>query len=162
MDQTKKRTDSSDNKQQLLLLCRFLGVRISCLIMAFLLSGTGIILTLFGKTQFAPYGLALICLLLPVFISGSSQDAKKENRDRPLSLLFRRYHYSLSSFTAYRITLWVCMLLLLIWHIIQAMPLTLFGFSVPLLFLALCLALTTISGRVLFFFFHHRLMNGTL
>jgi len=163
MEQTNTKTQLRENKQQLLLLCRFLAVSACCRIMLVLLACTGFLLTLLHKTQFAPYGIALICLLLPSFLNNSaSPKTKKENSDRPLSVLFRRYHYSLSAFTGYRITLLVCMLLLLIWHKIQTPPLTLLGASLPLLYLALCLALSTILGRILFFLFHHRLMNGTL
>lgn len=159
----KTQTDHKDNKRQLLLLCRFLGVTATCRLMLFLLSGTGILLVLLNKTQFAPFGIAVFCLVLPSFLNGSSaSETKKENSDRPLSFLFRQYHYSLSNYTAYRITLFICMLLLLIWHKTLTTPILFFGVSLPLLFLALCLALSTILSRILFFCFHHRLMNGTL
>lgn len=163
MSTDKKTTASTTEKQQLLLLCRFLALRLSYRFMLLLLSVTGVVLTLLRQTQFAPYGIALICLLLPSFLSDPIQSrTKKENSDLPLSVLFRRYHYSPSTFTGYRITLSLCMLLLLVWHKVRTTPLILFGASLPLLYLALCLALSTLLSRVLFFFFHHRLMNGTL
>ncbi len=163
MQRNTQKTQPQENRQQLLLLCRFLAASISCRIMLILLTGTGILFTLLHKTQFSPYGIALICLLLPSFLNGSAPSGtEKENSDRPLSVLFCRYHYSLSAFRGYRITLFVCMLLLAVWHKIQTPPLTLLGASLPLLYLALCLALSTILGRILFFLFHRRLMNGTL
>lgn len=163
MDKRKNKTESAENKQQLLLLCRFLAVSVCYRIMLLLLTATGILFTALHKTQFSPYGIALICLILPSFLGGSAaSETQKENSDAPLSILFRRYHYSLSAHTGYRITLFICMLLLLIWHKIQTPALIVFGTSLPLLYLALCLALSTILSRILFFVFHHRLMNGTL
>ena len=154
---------ASAQRDRLFTLCRFLGIRLSYRIMLLLLSGTGLLLTVLGKSQFAPYGIALICLLLPVFLSGAEKEPKeKENSDLALSALFKRYHYSPVMYVSYRITYILCMLLVLIWHLTQATPLTLFGVSVPLLYLALGLALSVVLGRVLFFLFHRRLMNGIL
>lgn len=150
-------------RDRLLTLCRFLGIRLSHRIMLLLLTGTGLLLTILGKTQFAPYGIALICLLLPVFLSGAVKEPKeKENSDLALSALYKRYHYSPVMHSSYRITYVLCMLLMLVWHLTQATPLTLLGISVPLLYLALFPALSVILGRVLFFLFHRRLMSGIL
>lgn len=163
MTHSEQNDTASAQRDRLFTLCRFLGIRLSYRIMLLLLSGTGLLLTVLGKSQFAPYGIALICLLLPVFLSGAEKEPKeKENSDLALSALFKRYHYSPVMYVSYRITYILCMLLLLIWHLTQATPLTLFGVSVPLLYLALGLALSVVLGRVLFFLFHRRLMNGIL
>ena len=163
MTHSEQNDTASAQRDRLFTLCRFLGIRLSYRIMLLLLSGTGLLLTVLGKSQFAPYGIALICLLLPIFLSGAEKEPKeKENSDLALSALFKRYHYSPVMYVSYRITYILCMLLLLIWHLTQATPLTLFGVSVPLLYLALGLALSVVLGRVLFFLFHRRLMNGIL
>lgn len=163
MTHSEQNDTASAQRDRLFTLCRFLGIRLSYRIMLLLLSGTGLLLTVLGKSQFAPYGIALICLLLPVFLSGAEKESKeKENSDLALSALFKRYHYSPVMYVSYRITYILCMLLVLIWHLTQATPLTLFGVSVPLLYLALGLALSVVLGRVLFFLFHRRLMNGIL
>ncbi|MBR6537212.1 MAG: hypothetical protein IKT67_08425 [Lachnospiraceae bacterium] len=163
MTHSEQNDTASAQRDRLFTLCRFLGIRLSYRIMLLLLSGTGLLLTVLEKSQFAPYGIALICLLLPVFLSGAEKEPKeKENSDLALSALFKRYHYSPVMYVSYRITYILCMLLLLIWHLTQATPLTLFGVSVPLLYLALGLALSVVLGRVLFFLFHRRLMNGIL
>ena len=163
MTHSEQNDTASAQRDRLFTLCRFLGIRLSYRIMLLLLSGTGLLLTVLGKSQFAPYGIALICLLLPVFLSGAEKEPKeKENSDLALSALFKRYHYSPVMYVSYRITYILCMLLVLIWHLTQATPLTLFGVSVPLLYLALGLALSVVLGRILFFLFHRRLMNGIL
>lgn len=163
MTHSEQNDTASAQRDRLFTLCRFLGIRLSYRIMLLLLSGTGLLLTVLGKSQFAPYGIALICLLLPVFLSGAEKEPKeKENSDLALSALYMRYHYSPVMYVSYRITYILCMLLVLIWHLTQATPLTLFGVSVPLLYLALGLALSVVLGRILFFLFHRRLMNGIL
>ncbi len=163
MTHSEQNDTASTQRDRLFTLCRFLGVRLSYRIMLLLLTGTGLLLTVLGKSQFAPYGIALICLLLPFFLSGAEKEPKeKENSDLALSALYKRYHYSPVMYVSYRITYILCMLLVLIWHLTQATPLTLFGVSVPLLYLALGLALSVVLGRVLFFLFHRRLMNGIL
>lgn len=150
-------------RDRLFTLCRFLGIRLSYRIMLLLLAGTGLLLTVLGRSHFAPYGIALICLLLPIFISDTEKGPKeKENSDLALSALYKRYHYSPVMYASYRITYLLCMLLVFIWHLTQAAPLTLFGVSVPLLYLAFGLALSAVLGRILFFLFHRRLMNGIL
>lgn len=155
--------DILSQKQALRILCRFLSLRYSYYTLLILLSGTGVILTLTGHTFFAPYGIALLCLLLPSFLNGSvKEQTKKENRDLPLSSLFRRYHYSPVSFSTYRITLLLGMLLLFVWHVIQTPVLTLCGISLPLLYLAFFLALYPVLSYICFFVFHRRLMSGTL
>lgn len=161
MNDIKNTTSASEQQQRLLVLCRFLSARLCYRFMLLLLSVTGLFFTLSGRSQFAPYGIALVCLILPAFLTASShEDTKKENSDAPLSALYRRYHYSPSYFTAYRITLMLCMLLLFIWHKIQLLPITLYGMSVALLYLAINLALYPILSRILYFIFHHRLMSG--
>lgn len=163
MNRSEKNASASAHRQQLFTLCRFLAVRISYRFLLLLLSSTGLFLTVLGRTQFAPYGIALLCLLLPSFLNDAvKQDTEKENSDVSLSDLYKRHHYSPVMFTSYRITVTLCMLLLLAWHKLQATPLTLFGISVPLLYLVLSLALSPILSRVLFFRFHRRLMNGTM
>lgn len=163
MNDSEKNNFASAQRQQLFTLCRFLSVRISYRFMLLLLSSTGIFLTALRRTQFAPYGIALVCLLLPSFLSDSIKAKKeKENSDIPLSALYKRYHYSPVMFTSYRITGTLCMLLLFVWHTLQTPPLTLFGISVPLLYLVLSLALSPILSRVLFFVLHRRLMSGTM
>jgi len=156
--------DSSAKKRQSLqTLCRFLALRITYYTVLILLTGTGVILTARKLSQFAPYGIAFLCLLLPPFLNDSlEKKAKKENSDFPLSFLYKRYHYSPVSFLAYRICLTAGMLLLFAWHPIQTIPVTLFGISVALLYLCLCLLLPLVLSRILFLLFHHRLMNGTL
>ncbi len=151
------------NRRLLFTLCRFIALRLSHRFMIALSSFTGLFLTVFGRTQFAPYGIALICLILPIFLSDSVKAQKEtENNDTALSVLYKRYHYSPVMVTAYRITLLLCMLLLFVWHKVQTPALTLLGISLPLLYLALALALAPILSRLLFFFFHRRLMSGRL
>lgn len=163
MNDIKNTTSASEQRQHLLVLCRFLSARICYRFMLLLLSVTGLFFTLSGRSQFAPYGIALVCLILPAFLTGSSsENTKKENSDSTLSVLYKRYHYSPSYFTAYRITLILCMLLLFVWHKIQLLPITLCGISVALLYLALSLALYPILSRILYLIFHRRLMNGIL
>lgn len=154
---------ASTQRRQLLSLCRFLAMRITYRLMLLLLSATGLLLTIFGRTQFAPYGIALVCLLLPSFLSDpEKQQKEKENDDILLPALYKRYLYSPVMYTSYRITVTLCMLLLFVWHAVQVTPFTLFGISVPLLYVALCLALSVLLGRILYLFFHRRLMSGTL
>lgn len=154
---------ASAQRRQLLTLCRFLGMRITYRLMLLLLSCTGVLLTLLGRTQFAPYGIALVCLLLPSFLSDAGKDQKeKENNDILLSALYKRYRYSPVMYTSYRITVTLCMLLLFVWHRVQVTPVKLFGISVPLLFVALCLGLSALLGRILYLIFHRRLMSGAL
>lgn len=163
MNTLKNDVSVSDERQSLHILCRFLALRTACRFFPVLLSVTGLLLTVFGNSQFAPYGIALIYLILPTFLSGSvKQPKQKENRDIPLSALYKRYHYSPVLTTSYHITLTLCMLLLLVWHKVQHTPLTLLGISVPLIYLALCLAFVPVLSRILFFRFHRRLMNGIL
>lgn len=150
-------------KQALRIFCRFLSLRYSYYTLLILMSGTGIVLSLTGRTFFAPYGIALVCLLLPSFLNGSANEhTKKENRDLPFSSLFRRYHYSPVLFSSYRISLLLGMFLLFVWHIIQAPALTLCGISLPLLYLAFFLALSPVLAYIIFLVFHQRLMDGTL
>ena len=154
---------ASAQRDRLFTLCRFLGVRLSYRIMLLLLAGAGLLLTVLGRSQFAPYGISLIGLILPAFLSNAVKEPKeKENSDRSLSALYKRYHYSPAMYDSYRITYILCMLLILMWHLTQNTPLTLFGVSVPLLYLAVGLALSAVLGRILFFIFHRRLMNGIL
>lgn len=154
---------SVQKRQSLLTLCRFLAVRFVYRTMLILPAVSGIFLAFTGRTQFAPFGIAFFCLLLPLFLNDTvANSAKKENNESPLPSLYKRYRYSSVLFLSYRITLTLEMLLLLIWHKVQAEPVLLFGYSLPLLFIALCLALCPILGRVLFFRFHRRLMNGSL
>ena len=163
MNESRKNDASATQRRQLFALCRFLSARSSYRFLLVLMTATGILLTAFQRTQFAPYGIALLCLILPSFLQGSVKDStQKENSDTHMTELYKRYHYSPVLFTSYRITLLLCLLLLLVWHRVQQTPLTLFGISVPLLYLALFLALYPILSRVLFFLFHHRLMNGTM
>lgn len=154
---------SSVQRRQLFTLCRFLSLRLSYRFMLLLLSATGILLTVLGHSQFAPYGIALICLLLPSFLNNTEKKQKeKENSDLPLSALCKRYHYSPVMHSSYRITLTLCAFLLLVWHTIQNTPFKLFGISAPLLYLALGLILPVFLARILFVVFHRRLMNGSM
>ena len=163
MNESRKNDASVTQRRQLFALCRFLSARLSYRFMLVLMTATGVLLTLLGRTQFAPYGIALLCLILPSFLQGSVKvSTQKENSDTLMTVLYKRYHYSPVLFTTYRITLLLCMLLLFVWYRVQQTPLTLFGISVPLLFLALCLALYPILSRLLFLLFHRRLMNGTV
>ncbi len=161
MNDTVNTPSASEQRQRLHALCRFLSARICYRLMLILLSATGLILTVLGQSQFAPYVIALVCLILPSFLTGPSREnTKKENSEFPLSGLYRRYHYSPSAFTAYRISMLFCMLLLFVWHKVQATPITVCAISVPLLFLAINLFLYPILSRILYFIFHRRLMNG--
>ena len=161
--QTFDTTDfSAQKRRSLLTLCRFLALRTTYYTLLIMLTATGILLTALSLSQFAPYGIALLCLLLPSFLHDSLEKrAKKENSDSPLSFLYKRYHYSPVSYASYRISVTVGMLLLLPWHRLQNVPFTVFGISIPLLYLFLCLTLPLILSRILFLRFHHRLMNGT-
>ncbi len=161
MNDTENTPSATEQRQRLHTLCRFLSARLCYRFMLILLSVTGLFFTLLGRSQFAPYGIALVCLILPAFLTGSSpENTKKENSEYPLSGLYRRYHYSPSVFTAYRISLLLGMLLLFAWHKVQSVPVTLCGISVALLYLALSLALYPILSRILYFIFHRRLMSG--
>ncbi len=163
MNNSEYTTSAIGQRQRLLVLCRFLSARICYRFMPVLLAGTGLVLSLLGQSQFAPYGIALVCLILPSFLTGSSSETtKKENSDIPLSGLYRRYHFSPSVFTAYRISLLLCILLLLAWHMIQSVPVTVFGISIALLYLATTFALYPLLSHILFAVFHHRLMHGRL
>lgn len=163
MNDLKNISSATEQRQRLHTLCRFLSARICYRFMLILLSVTGLFFTLSGRSQFAPYGIALMCLILPAFLTGSSpKNEKKENSEFPLSGLYRRYHYSPSSFNTYRISLLLGMLLLFVWHLVQPAPITVFGVSVALLYLALNLALYPALSRILFLIFHRRLMNGLI
>ncbi|MBQ8548369.1 MAG: hypothetical protein IJ427_07690 [Lachnospiraceae bacterium] len=161
MNDTENLPTAAEQRQHLLVLCRFLSAHICHRFMFILLSVTGLFFTLSGHSQFAPYGIALVCLILPTFLTGSSHKTQeKENGDSPLSVLYRRYHYSPSDFHAYRISLLLGMLLLFAWHQIQTAPVAICGISVALLYLAVNLALYPILSRILYIIFHHRLMSG--
>ena len=152
---------ATEQRRRLFLLCRFLSARICYRFILTLLFVTGLFFTLCGQTQFAPYGISLVCLILPAFLTGASPETHtKENGDFPLSGLYRRYHYSPSVFTAYRISLLLGMFLLLVWHKVQSAPVTFFGLSIALLYLILNLALYPILSRILYIILHLRLMNG--
>lgn len=154
---------SSTERQLLFTLCRFLAARFLYRFMLLLLSGIGILLSVLGRTQFAPYGICVVCLLLPSFLQDSlEKNKKKENSDSPLFHLYKRYRYSPVSFSGYRISLTICAVMSLIWYKLQPSALLLFGLSVPLLCTLLCLALYPLISRILFLWFHHRMMNGIL
>lgn len=161
MNDTANNSSPAEQRQRLSALCRFLSARFCYRFMLLLLSFTGLCMSLNNQPQFAPYGIALVCLLLPAFLTGSApENKKKENNELPLSVLYRRYHYSPSLFQTYRITALLCMFLLLVWHKVQSVPVTLYGLSVALLYLALYLALYPVLGRILYLVFHRRLMRG--
>ncbi len=143
-------------------LCRFLAARLCYRFALLLLFGTGIVLSLCQKSQFAPYGIALLCLLLPLYINSSSEQTKKENSDSALSVMYKRYHYSPVAFLSYRRMQSLCVLLLIVWHSLQTPEVTVFRISLPLLYAAILLAGYPILSRVLTFIFHRRLMNGTM
>lgn len=156
---------SPDNKKQrqaLLFLCRFLTLRLLHKIMLVLLSVTGLVLSLLDRTQFAPYGIAVLCLLLPSFICGASSDTGNRDSDAPLSGLYDRYHCSPSAFFSYHITFLLCSLLLLFWHFLQHTPLLVLGASLPLIYLAINLGLYPVMSLFLFWYCHRRLMDGGL
>lgn len=164
---TKKRTAvchfAKAERRALLTLCRFLASRLSYRFTLLLLTACGIFLTLMGKTYFAPYGIALIGLLLPSFLGGASTDStKKENTDAPLSFLYQRHHYSPSMHFCYRCSFLLCALLLLFWHLLQHPTLSFCGLSLPLLCLVLSLAAPVLLNHLLFLYFHRRLMDGAL
>lgn len=148
--------------RSLSILCRFLAARFFYRFLLLLLFGTGIVLSLCQKSQFAPYGIALVCLLLPLYMNSASEQAKKENSDSALSVLYKRYHYSPASFLSYRRMQSLCILLLFVWHGIQSPALTLFRIPLPLLYAVILLAGYPLLSRVLTFMFHRRLMNGTM
>ncbi|MBQ9768549.1 MAG: hypothetical protein IJW37_10645 [Lachnospiraceae bacterium] len=158
------RTRNSNNQRQILLsLCRLIALRQLHKGTVLLLFATGLLLSFLGHSQFAPYGIALIYLLLPTFIQNSAQEnTKKENSDSPLALLCGKYHYSLSAFFSYRISFLACSILLFCWHMVLKTPLTLGNISLPLLYLAFHLALYPILARIRFLQFHRRLMDGDL
>lgn len=157
-----KTHESVSDRQSLLLLCRFLTARFSYRLFILLHTVTGLLFSVTGQSRFAPYGIALVCLLLPSFLNLSDTTSKKENNATALSILYQRYHYSPVAFSGYRISLLSGMFLLLAWHMLQKTVLSLFGVSLPLLYLVLFLALYPLLSRVLFFFFHRRLMNGIM
>ena len=159
-----KLTQISNNPRQVLLsLCRLIALRMLHKAAVLLLFGTGIFLSLTDHAQFAPYGIALIHLLLPTFIDNATpKNAKKENSASPLALLCGKYHYSLSAFFSYRISFLVCSLLLFCWHFLSNTSLMAGRLSVPLLYLALHLALYPILSRIRFLRLHRKLMDGEL
>ena len=161
MNDAENSSTAIEQRRRLLSLCRFLSVRFCYRFMLILLSATGLCLTLCGQSQFAPYGIALVCLILPVFLAGTnSETTKKENCDFPLSVLYKRYHYSPSFYHSYRISLFLGMLLLFIWHQVQSVPVTLCGISTALLYLTVTLGLYPVLSRILYVIFHRRLMSG--
>ncbi|MGN1084405.1 MAG: hypothetical protein ACI4QX_05345 [Lachnospiraceae bacterium] len=163
MEPTESAHNSKKQQQVLLALCRFLSLRLLHGFMLILLFATGCTLSLLNRSQFAPYGIAVVCLILPSFISGSSGNpSKKENSDMPLATLCNRYHYSPVFVFSYRVSFLLCSLLLFFWHLIQNPVLSLWGISLPLLYLAVNLALYPILSRCLFWHFHRRLMSGRL
>lgn len=163
MEPEESTQNTKEQRQVLLILCRYLSLRLLHRFMLILLSVTGILLSLINRPLFAPYGIAVLCLILPPFISGSyTSDSKKENGDTPLSVLYDRYHYSPIALLSYRVSFLLCSLLLFFWHFLQNPELLLFGISLPLLYLAVNLASYPIASRLLFRYFHHRLMSGSL
>lgn len=163
MEPEESTQNTKEQRQALLLLCRFLSLRLLHRIMLILLSATGILLSLIARPQFAPYGIAVICLILPPFISGSYTDSsKKESGNTPLSVLYDRYRYSPIALLSYRVSFLLCSLLLFLWYFLQNSGLLLCGIPLPLLYFAFNLAFYPIASRLLFRYFHHRLMNGSL
>ncbi len=153
--------DSKKQRQALLFLCRFLALRLLHKVMLVLLSVTGLILSLLDRTQFAPYGIAILCLLLPSFICGSSSGTEKKGGDAPLSDLYDQYHCSPVAFFSYRITFLLCSFLLLFWHFLPNTPLLLRA-SLPLIYLAINLGFYPVTSLFLFWYCHRRLMDGGL
>ena len=97
---------SAQKRQDLLTLCRFLAVRFVYRTMLVLPVVSGIFLAFAGRTQFAPFGIALVCLILPLFLNDAvTNSVKKENNESSLSSLYQRYRYSSVLFLSYRITL---------------------------------------------------------
>lgn len=163
MEPEESTQNTKEQRQALLILCRFLSLRLLHRFMLILLSATGILLSLMNRPQFAPYGIAVLCLVLPPFINGSyANGPEKENSAAPLSVLYGRYRYSPAAFLSYRISFLLCSLLLFFWHFLQKPEFLLSGISLPLLYLAVVLAFYPVAGRLLFLYFHHRLMNGSL
>ena len=162
MTEQEKTLSGHDAGQSLSTLCRFLAARLCYRFSLLLLFGTGILLSLCHRSQFAPYGIALLCLLLPLYINSAAEQTKKENSDSALSVLYKRYHYSPVSFSNYRHMQSLCILLLIVWHGLQSPAVTLGRISLPLLYAAILLAGYPLLSRVLTFIFHRRLMNGTM
>ena len=158
-----KNTETRQQKQLLFSLCRFLTLRAIRRISVGVLFGIGILLSFLGERRFAPYGTAMLCLLLPVFLEGNASAQKKENKDTVLSSLCTRYHSSLFSMFCYRISYLLCSFLLLFWHILTPTLLPFAGgLSLPLLLLVINLAAYPIASRILFCYFHNKLMAGEL
>lgn len=162
MEEQKTANTNTSSGLTLSVLCRFLAARMLYRFMLLLLSGTGIVLSLLKRSQFAPYGIALICLLLPIYLNSASEQTKKENSDTALPILYKRYHYSPVSFASYRRMLSLGILMLFLWYGLLRPSITLFGISLPLFYAALLLAGYPILSRILIFLFHRRLMNGTM
>ena len=162
MTEQKQNLSGHDTDLSLSTLCRFLAARLCYRFSLLLLFGTGIVLSLFQRSQFAPYGIALLCLLFPLYINSSTERAKKENSDSVLSVLYKRYHYSPVSFLNYRRMQSLCILLLIVWHSLQSPAITLGYISLPLLYAAILLAGYPVLSRILTFIFHRRLMSGTM
>lgn len=161
----KKRNDTAgtQQKQMLLALCRFLTLRTIRTIGVSVLFGIGLLLSLTGHSQFAPYGIAMLYLLLPVFLEGNAPAQKKENKDTVLSSLCTKYHYSLFSALYYRISYLLCAFLLLAWHLLSPMPLSFaLELPLPLLLLASLLAAYPVASRILYLRLHKKLMDGEL
>ena len=163
MNDTTPKQNAKLLRQSLLFLCRLISLRILHRGMVLFLLVTGVLLSLSGATQFAPYGIAIFYLLLPSFLQNApTKHKEKENHDSPLSFLYEKYHYSPSSFFCYRIAFLLCSVLLFCWWLSLRTPLLFGGLSLPLLCLAIYLALYPLLSRILFFYFHWKLMNGGL
>lgn len=162
MTEQEKTLSGQTTERTLSVLCRFLAARFFYRFSLLLLFGTGIVLSLSHRSQFAPYGIPLMCLLLPLYLNSASEQTKKENSDSALSVLYKRYHYSPVSFSTYRRMHSLCILLLFVWNCLQAPIIAPLPISLPLLYAAILLAGYPILSRILTFVFHRRLMNGTM
>jgi len=162
MNDTEYKDNPIYQRQILLSLCRLISLRLLHKGTILLLFATGALLSLLGKSQFAPYGIALIYLLLPTFIGNSTQETAKKENSAPLAYLCGKYHYSPSAFFSYRISFLLCSALLFCWHISLRTPLQLGRISLPLFYLAIHLALYPILSRLFFLLLHRKLMDGEL
>lgn len=147
---------------ELISICRFLSLRLTLYMLDLFLFVSGLLFSLNKDPQFTPYSIALITALIPFFLDAKIPEKEKKNSSSDLSVLSDRCCYSPISAFHHRIAYYSCCVLLLIWHLLQKIPIEFCGISLPLLFLALGLAVYPICTYILYLFFHHRLMSGDL
>lgn len=149
-------------RQELLVICRFLSLRTTHFLLAALLFLCGLLFSLEKDPQFPPYSIALFTIMVPFVLDAAIPEKEKKNSSSGLSVLADRCCYSPASAFHHRIAYYSCCVLLLLWHMLQKTPLEFCGISIPLLFLAIALAVYPVLSYLFYLLFHFRLMSGDL